>query len=407
MSSSTWQEHFKERLSGLEPPREGSFLAAALEDKRFSEEEYLQWATARFLLPVLDGRFFSEIQPDSSLLEKHALPWSATLIPVAEWDGTLIVAGLEKPEAFPAHAVFVLAPPSGTGLWWESLSSAAAPLDPVMDTPEGMIATDAPAGLSFAGITLQKADAPTAAAAENPAPTGAELKPLPSLEKLAEAPAEKPVAASVAAKTAALAKESAPGKRDESLVTSVTAIKPPSKATPVALDGPFDVHVNPTNETHVLSPLAASHKTFLEEIRASLKAMNELFPKSMFLTLNEPGTALLPLVWSASFGKPQNPSRFPVTAASPFRVAIATEKPYHGYVVANDVSEMFARIWNESKTPEHLTIVPVFFKNRLVGAMLGAGPATCATLSILRGTEKITDDLTRRLGGAAATEEAA
>jgi hypothetical protein len=100
MSSSTWQDHFKEQLVGLEPPREGSFLEMALSEGRITEKDYLQWASETHSIPMVSPQFFIEMQPDPALLEKASLPWRSTFFPVAEWDGHLIVAGLEQVDAF-------------------------------------------------------------------------------------------------------------------------------------------------------------------------------------------------------------------------------------------------------------------------------------------------------------------
>lgn len=384
MSSSTWQEFFKDRLLGLEPPRDGSFLEAALSEKRFSEDEYLKWASRHLLLPLLDGRFFTEHDADATLLKRAPLKWTSCLLPVHEWDGVLIVAGLEKPDDLPSGAVFVLAAPSDMTHWWETLAPQTTAGSPI-ETPEG-ITDEKPQlqGLSFAGVSLKPAEqAPVV-------PDGETSISLSITEPELETTLVRASEASIQSTEAA----------DPTSLTQTGLLAAEIPATPAAPAAEFSVFTNPANEPHVLSDFSVDHKTFVQDVTDALRAMSEQFPKTMFLAANEQNTVLIPQIWSHAFGMPQTAGRIPLNAPSPFRLAFLTEKPYHGFVVPNDVTEMFSKVWNGGKTPDHLTIVPVFYLNRVVGTLIGVGPSTCSSLPVLRTVEKISADLTQKFGGA-------
>lgn len=455
MSSSTWQDHFRENLIGLEPPRVGSFLAFAIAEGRVKEDEYLTWASHQQLLPVLESRFFTEQQPDASLLQKRPSPgWNPLCFPVREWDGVLMVACLEKPElAIEGSVVYLLAPPSAMQPWWEQISGAqaASPLDMPdgLDVgggaspaamPEGLF--DAPAssatassptggGLSFAGIGLAKvspaeeakADAtvitepkqeptttpepiaplvaakPTEVAAKPSAkPTPAAVKPAPAAKPSPVAVKPSPAAAKV--ESTAVSEHSSPsitnsGFFDETTRTNVNIQTTRLPEPPAELK----VAVGAKTEIHLLSGVATQVKDFNGHLREALRKMSGSFEKTMFLGCSETQDALIPVLWSESFGPTPVPTRVSLDGASLFKIVAATEKSFHGPVVPNEINTLFFKTWNAGTTPAHVTLTPVFFKNRFVGALLGLADRTATNMSTLRMVEKVSAELTRSIGG--------
>ena len=120
MDQRAWFEHFKHKLQGLTQSYESSgttlsLLGYALKSKRLNYDEYLKWAMSYFKLPHLQSSFFAQFSPAPDLFAKwgtHYL-WSAECMPLAEWDGCLIVACLQPPQDFPLvpPCVLVLASP--------------------------------------------------------------------------------------------------------------------------------------------------------------------------------------------------------------------------------------------------------------------------------------------------------
>lgn len=401
----------------------GSFLAFALAEGRVQEDEYLAWASRQLHLPVLESRFFTEQQPDASLLQRRPDPsWSALCFPVREWDGVLMIACLEKPETpIEGAAVYVLAAPSAMATWWEQISThqqaatvdmpdgldggaAAAPLSSEA-MPEGLSGSaPSAAPLRFSDIVMTKPTEPAPAAAVTPTPT----------------PDPAPAAAAVATKNPSLPKPVTPppfGAKAAKPATDASDVSNPS------ISGSFDdstrtnvnVHVNrlpeapaeikvvalAKTETHLLSGVAAQLADFDALVQEALRRLSGSYGKTMFLACSESGESLVPILWSESFGTPATVTPVPLENASIFKIVASTEKSYHGQVVINETNEQFFRAWNGGTTPAHVTLTPVFFKSRLVGALLGLGDQGAANMTTLRMVEKVSTDLTRRIGGGA------
>ncbi|MEN0057445.1 MAG: hypothetical protein AAGB31_01315 [Bdellovibrio sp.] len=151
-----WFEHFKEQLQGLtesfqQSGSKLSLLAFALKKNHLTSEAYLVWAMAQYQLPRLQTRFFTETPPSQEMFAKWAThyPWSVECLPVAEWDGALIIACLQPPQDFPSNprSILVLADLPSLESYWEHLhpkkkttSTATSPAKPVSlgSAPEGI-----------------------------------------------------------------------------------------------------------------------------------------------------------------------------------------------------------------------------------------------------------------------------
>ncbi|WP_373999666.1 hypothetical protein [Bdellovibrio bacteriovorus] len=167
MSIHAWFEHFKEQLQGLTESFEQSgshlsLLGYALKEQRLSSELYLNWAQNHYKLPKLQSRFFTETSVSQEMFAKWAThyPWSAECLPVAEWDGSLIVACLQPPQDFPQtpSAILVLAHFDNLEQVWEQLhpraaaTPAATTATPITASP----AEEAPEGMDFSVATATK-----------------------------------------------------------------------------------------------------------------------------------------------------------------------------------------------------------------------------------------------------------
>ncbi|QDK37739.1 hypothetical protein [Bdellovibrio sp. NC01] len=166
MSQHAWFEHFKEKLQALTPAFEESgtmmsLLGFAIKEKHLSSEDYLKWAMTHYRLPYLQDRFFKETPLSQEMFAKWAThyPWSAECLPVAEWDGALIVACLQPPQDFPTFpsAVIVLASLENMEAAWKayhpevasaSATAVAAALPASAET--------APEGIDLSVVTTSK-----------------------------------------------------------------------------------------------------------------------------------------------------------------------------------------------------------------------------------------------------------
>ncbi|HWU43499.1 MAG TPA: hypothetical protein VN132_08675 [Bdellovibrio sp.] len=157
MIQHAWFEHFRDKLQGLTTAFEDSgttmsLLGFALKEKYLSSEDYLKWAMSHYRLPFLQARFFSETPPSPDLFLKWATHyiWSPECLPVAEWDGALIVACLQPPQDFPSfpQCILVLAP-------WESLEQTWRTFLPAVEMAAGH-------SVSISSVAVTPPAAPTA-----------------------------------------------------------------------------------------------------------------------------------------------------------------------------------------------------------------------------------------------------
>ncbi|HRO68555.1 MAG TPA: hypothetical protein PL182_13370, partial [Pseudobdellovibrionaceae bacterium] len=342
MSSSTWQDHFKEQLVGLEPPREGSFLEMALAEGRITEKDYLQWASEAHLIPLVSAQFFTETSP--ALLEKASLPWRSTFFPVAEWDGHLIVAGLERPPQLPPSCSFVLAPREGLSLWWEKLAEHSRPLEgpdgidlnlgsgSEADLPLESAAGPAPT-LSFAGVSVI---APVAAASEE--------VPAPAETVVSESPSDAPVIPIMeSAESVEPVSDVAIEPMEQTQTRTFISLDP--APIPAAPKQPVVLKNNPTLEKHSLSEVFIETAAYKSDVQKSLTSLAGAYPKIMFLVLDESRKNLIPLLWSESFKAPPALHKIPLGSASIFEIVASTEKPFHGPVIPNEINTSFLLYW--------------------------------------------------------------
>ncbi|MES2965905.1 MAG: hypothetical protein V4760_18635 [Bdellovibrionota bacterium] len=128
MSSASWTQRFsvsEKELLELRSASAGEPLRAALTSGRVSEHEYLAWAMQTYELPRLKSEFFN-IAPDPVFYEavKRDFAWNASFVPLALWNGVLLIGCLEPPQfhfRVPYETRFVLASASDLVRRFETL----------------------------------------------------------------------------------------------------------------------------------------------------------------------------------------------------------------------------------------------------------------------------------------------
>lgn len=152
MDQKAWHSQFNQQLQGLEEFHQSSgsslsLLGYAFDQQRLTSDEYLSWAINHYQIPRLQRRFFTESAPSAAVYSKWAqhYAWSQECMPVAEWDGSLIVACLQPPENFPVnpHTIFVLCDYESLKEYWAQHSapvevSSVGPTPVLKETPEGI-----------------------------------------------------------------------------------------------------------------------------------------------------------------------------------------------------------------------------------------------------------------------------
>jgi hypothetical protein len=129
-----------------------------------------------------------------------------------------------------------------------------------------------------------------------------------------------------------------------------------------------------------------------------LSEMKPYFSKSMIIKIN--GHTFTPWKWDAAFtGGPEKAPAMTLQTPSIFRIPWRTRKPYHGYIVPNDINETFFDIWNHAKIPDHATIVPIIVHDNVTGLLMGIANKPINTEDSLAAAERLAEILVEQLMG--------
>lgn len=154
-----WREHFKDSLQGHSP---SLTLEETLSKGYVLENVYLPWAQEHYQLPVLNPAFFHAHKSNSDFWQKwkNSFPWSASCLPIGEWENHLLVACLE-PIVLPPElsAICVLSPYAPLKQLWDQYSpSQGKPKIPTLTTIKSIQDSNLlPDGLNASGDSLDLA----------------------------------------------------------------------------------------------------------------------------------------------------------------------------------------------------------------------------------------------------------
>jgi len=435
MNTSGWQEHFKNGLTKAEPlyaqnPSAESLLLFCLQKKFIPVHEYLAWARESYQLPVLEDDFIQLHPPKKEFFTKwhKAHAWSPEFLPLAEWDGCLIVACLEAPALdarSPIPSVFVLASPTLLQSVWNEYQDAPAPAhDPQLFAEDGSLLLQDPednAEATAAGDDLTTGEeSPEGLLADTSSLQAPLLQDLPKAP-MPPAPPPSVEAPPIGAKKGPRTSEPLTGiklssassfdeTKVDTLVSTVGEIslsqKKMAPTTQVTVGGE-ELPSAPVKATTVQNGAAAY---FLEKLRkqnaekfdkavlASFEQLKTFFKKSMLLAVGDKDRLIKPLLWDANFENPPNPvPEFSLKTPSIFRIVSGTQKPYHGYIIVNDLNESFFETWNQGQIPDHVTIVPLLDGDLVVGMLLGIGEKSNYNKNVLQFSETLAKDLTQKI----------
>lgn len=194
VSSQSWRDHFKVdqsvleafwedfsqnspmRASEMSPSEAGNsieFILWCIQQGHFTEEAFVQWQSEAFEIPVVRQAYF-EAPVDAIFWDrvKEIHPWSATCMPLTEWDDVLLVA-VANPSAqnltlSTRHRV-VLAAPSRLREYFERVDQATAS-KPIIFTPPQETAPSATAEPAVSEPVAVESAAPAAHAETPPVP---------------------------------------------------------------------------------------------------------------------------------------------------------------------------------------------------------------------------------------------
>lgn len=496
MTKVNWQDQFKSAIQNAESlyskdSTDVSLLMFCLRSKLIPTAEYLSWAKENFQIPVLSAKYLQIHKPQQELYKKwqKVYKWSNECLPIAEWDGVLIIACLEIPANY-AHAnptTFVLTSPEVLDQTWtiynKSQKSAASgdftdmtalAATVVASKPDSNNFLDAngelilqhddshdeehseeeisaseegesseeesgesPEGMEVA-IDEEAAGMPEGLFGDAPAPSIGNFTSLTKTEPIAfqamntevtkelsiaiedDAPAaeipaamapkkgprtSQPLMASLSEKTKI---DDMPAMDDLEEVADHEVEFPNKKQiSPMASASPGDFPSAPVKPTMNPGNQAAfflekmrkqGQDQFDKEVIATFQSMKTFFKKSMLLAIGDKDRLVKPILWDGAFDI-QSPAtaEFNLKIPSIFKVVSGTQKPYHGYIVPNDLNESFFESWNHGQIPDHVTIVPLMDGDHVVGMIMGFGEKASYNKNVLSFTENIAKGLSSKI----------
>lgn len=497
MTKVNWQDQFKSAIQNAEnlyskDSTDVSLLMFCLRSKLIPSAEYLNWAKENFQIPVLSEKFFQVHKPNQELYKKwqKVYKWTNECLPVAEWDGVLIIACLEIPESY-SHVnptTFVLTSHEVLDQTWvvynksQKTASAASAGDftdmtalaatvvaspganNFLDANGDLIlqndesshdeeiseessseegeessaeesAGESPDGMELA-IDEEAAGMPEGLFGDSPAPKMESLTSLTKTEPIAlqpmntEVTKEMHIAIEDEVKNPAASAGPKKGPRtseplmatlgEKTKIDDISSldnleevqdheVQFPNKKqiSPMTSASPGDYPSAPVKPTMNHGNTAAY---FLEKIRkqgqdhfdkeviATFQHMKTFFKKSMLLAIGDKDRLLKPILWDGSFDvqKPAT-AEYNLKTPSVFKVVSGTQKPYHGYIVPNDLNESFFESWNHGQIPDHVTIVPLMDGDHVVGMIMGFGEKASYNKNVLSFTESVAKGLSSKI----------
>lgn len=330
--------------------------------------------------PKLSSEFFTKHPPSiqTILSWKNLWVWSERIIPVYEWNGHIYIALTEEPQMYPKieNAVYVMAVQEDLEKYWlefQKSLSADLPDLPVIDE-KAQQADFEQLNVNARKLHSERKDHILVDNDLPEIPMNNPNDPVGELEFLSEEERKAQVGTSPLTTVSQLTNEDMPNQR--SINTGLFDLGDLSERTTVQFANPS----GPNNE-------------FIDSIFGEMKTY---FKQSMVLLKS--GQFIKPWRWNDQFTPPTSGfNNYPLVVPSPFRIVEKTLKPYHGYLVKNDVSDKFFAEWNDSAYPEHLTLAPIIIEDQLVGVLLGAGTKESDNKNALSRTEALSATISKQM----------
>ncbi len=397
MAKVDWQEHFRTSIKNAEglyskDTTNISFLHFCLRSKVIPADAYLDWAKENYQLPVLSENYFKTHKPQQEFYSKwqKTYPWSAECLPIAEWDGALIVACLQLPDDYKhtQAAVFVLTSHEVLDNSWNIYQKSSQTSE-----TDFMDITKLAATLTTISDDTNFFDADGKLVLEDTPPKEeASETTIDEIEDEENSPD-------------GLLGDISEQKMGPRSVEPITTAKMEFEDEKTTID--TNPPLAPVKATMSTNNMAAyliekirkqGQDLFDKEVLASLQLLKTFFKKSMLLAIGDKDQLIKPILWDNSFNiqKPQT-TEFNLKAPSIFKIVSNTQKPYHGFVVLNDINEAFFESWSQGQIPNHVTIVPVLDGDLLVGMLMGFGEKSSYNKNVLQFTENVAKELSQKI----------
>lgn len=420
----SWKTEFKEQLQLLEgnPLVQGEdslLLFYALENQIIPEGQYWSWAQKQTHIAKISPLFFSEKSPSQELFQKYRekMPWSKALLPVGEWDGYLLIAGVLKPHSLPQDVLFFYANPESL-LKYSEVYFAQESSHPG-ESSIVQIQTEQPStelvlvdGDPFESEASPTEDSPLFEDSEEEkldlnlnAPSNFNL----DFTQLSSSEKSPP-------KVEVPQPETTPSEEKSNLISLNEVLQPPPvteevKATPTLVTD----EVVPQDSVSLKTPVGIkgknqvgyylsqwNTKTLSTTFKETFEKMKTHFDRCLVLSLSDDDQKAKVLFWDSVIQEPQQDSPISLKTPSIFYISAKTAKPFHGPISINEENEKFFELWNKGKIPAHTTLVPIIIKDQVIALLMGIGESSSYNRATLHFAEKMGNHIAQSLNSAQA-----
>ena len=414
MSEPFWKEHFSHVISGYDPVEaQGlSELGYALLNSQIDEQKYLDFARSHFELCSVDVNFFQKNPPPVALVRrlKEVYPWSPEIMPVAEWDGHVIILAIEKPQIpIPPELkpILLLAPVSSLNPYWEiCLKSLEQNSDenfngesPELEALEGISLDPLSAVTTLDFSTLRAAPAQGTQSNITPDTLISKLEKT-VIDQTAPPPTNEISLEINTAVTAITALSKNPSLKPDNnrLKTNLqTPQSPtiPAAKLPIADQEPTMIKAEPASVMSMNSESSPSEDKILE----CLSQYEKLYENRCYFEFNLSKKTAKVKLWPVESTKITTiPSEVSIEKDSFLKIVAITQKSYHGHIIKSPTIEKLFKEINGGAWPENITLVPIIKSGEVIGGIMGWGPKSTYNMNVLREMEKLANDLTVSLG---------
>ncbi len=354
--------------------------------------------------PILSSKFFDQHKPDLGFFTKWSslFTWSNQILPVYQWQDVLYVGCVLPPENFPKFGkqkvVFVLCEPRALQDLW--LDFQATP--PVSEVAEPPVAPAPPSESEFDPDRdlFVAPTAPVSLSAVSPdSPESLLLDESTNFNLNAESAAETELLDLSASESDAAAADFQAKTPSTSLaLMGEGELETAEESTQPIIELKDDNKANARIAGSITQEIANSNtmakiEPWLEKI---FRDNSKHFDKTMLLL--KMGDQIKPWKWDLNFKAPASGAQgVSLVQPSPFRIVTRTKKPYHGYLVKNDISEKFFKEWNNAQMPEHLTLVPILVDDHVIGMLLSTGKKAADTKENLLRAESLGNEIAEKI----------
>ena len=299
-------------------PEGADALLWGFEKGVIGEEEYVNWASSFYKLPVLKPEFWAQLWEPSLIQQSMEIhPWEAHCFPIYRWEGLLFVACLKpqelKKENLKEKVCFVITPFSQLEKAWK----ASTPINERETQPQG----DPLGGVDFSAVVEVDDD----------------LTPIPQ----AEPPPER--------------------------MEVVQAPQPPSPQTQAQ-----EVTLQEMDQAQDPKVL----KSIKELVAYMFGHLKSDYKKMMWLEVDSKGAFFPQYIfgdWSIMASAWETP--IDLTHPNIFKVAFQSRLPFHGEIHGNPSNNAYWKGWTGGQQPSFASIFPLLVGEELMGFMACFEPA--------------------------------